>query len=578
MNPRIYLEHISRVFSIFDKSKWFIAKLYLCFIGTALLDLLGISLIGPFVLVIFDFDNVQGKYNFLSQIPQDLLSVYFSLCIIAVFLFRSFMVWVVNVFILDSIFNKQVELRGKVMFDLLEQDYSKRLEKTTGHYSRAMFAFTQQFVQSLINIFRIAAEALSILFIIILLIITNVQLFIIALLFTLLALGMTFFFISNRFIRYGEIKNEGQLKFSNAVNDGIFGIKEIKILGLAKFFQKKVVDGATQAASAEKKLYLFSIIPRYFIETIILSIICLILLFTMQTPGDPLSAISELSIFLVACLRLLPSINLVISCFNSINLDIDAIKILYAEFDKSFKSTRDQQNQKEHLNMTSDDEFRELIIRDLTFSYNEDEFIFKSSNLRILKGDFIGLVGKSGGGKTTLIDIMLGIRKPNAGDILYNENSIYSNLESWRSKVAYLPQEIFMINATIAENIALGQSLDEIDLEKVHDALDQAGLSKLIESTPGGVLAEVGERALKFSGGQRQRIALARAFFSGRKIFLFDESTSALDKPSSEKILNKIVNLSKTGATIILISHQEEMLNMCSRKIRIEDAQLHEVT
>lgn len=543
-----------------------------------MLDLVGISLIGPFALVIFDFDNVQQQYNFLSQIPQELLSIYFSIGIIIVFLFRSVMVWLVNIFILDSIFNKQVELRGKVMFDLLAQDYSKRLEKSTGHYSRAMFSFTQQFVQSLINIFRIGAEALSIVFIIILLIITNVQLFFIASLFTVFALGVSFLLISNRFIRYGEIKNEGQLKFSNAVNDGIYGIKEIKILGLSRFFQKKVIDGATQSASAEKKLYLYSIIPRYFIETIVLSIICLILIFTMQTSGDPMSAIPELSIFLVACLRLLPSINLVISCFNAINLDIDAIKILYTEYDESFKSIDVKQNQEEQLNQNSNEDFKEIDIQDLTFSYDADEFIFKNSNLKIHKGDFIGLVGQSGEGKTTLIDIMLGIRTPNSGDILINGESIYSNLASWRSKIAYLPQEIFMINATIAENVALGQSLDEIDFQKVNHSLEQAGLLELIESFPDGILAEVGERALKFSGGQRQRIALARAFFSGRKIFLFDESTSALDQASSEKILNEIVNLSKTGVTIILISHQEEMLNRCNRKILIRDTSLHEIT
>lgn len=570
---QIYRDHLFRVFAIFNKSNFFIARLYFCFLLMAALDLLGISLIGPFVVVIFDFTRIQQEYGLFKEVPQDQLAIFFSLIIVATFAIRTIGVWLVNAYILKVIFEKQVEVRGRIMHDLLAQEYSKRLEKSTGHYSRAMFSFTQSFVQSLINIFRIAAESTSVLFIIILLMFTNLNLFLVAFLFSSLTLGVMFYFFSQTFIKYGEIKNKGLLKFSNAVNEGVDGIKEIKILGLSKFFQDKVKEGATLSANAERRLYLYSIVPRYLIETALVCIICLILSISMRGAADPVETLSVLSIFLVACLRLLPSISMMISAFNGISLDLPAIKTLYNEF-----ITRDLFKSppviSESFKSSLISEIKSIEIKDLSFSYDTSGPILINANLKIDQGDFVGLVGQSGEGKTTLIDLILGIRKPIDGDILVNGYSIHSALESWRSKIAYLPQEIFIINGTVAENVALGIRKEEIDDLQVHNALNQAGLKTLIESLPDGIHTEAGDKGLKFSGGQRQRIALARAFFSERKIFLFDESTSALDQASSDQILDQIVNLASSGATVILISHNEKMLQKCNRRVRISNGEL----
>ena len=186
------------------------------------------------------------------------------------------------------------------------------------------------------------------------------------------------------------------------------------------------------------------------------------------------------------------------------------------------------------------------------------------------------MVGGSGEGKTTLIDLILGIQNPQQGEILVNGHSIHQNLDSLRAKIAYLPQEIFIIAGTIAENIALGVPKEKINLMEVEVALKKAGLSELIYSLPDRLFTEVGERGLKFSGGQRQRIALARAFLTHRQIFIFDESTSALDEQAAERILQQIYELSKTGVIIIFIAHNEEMLRKCNRKIRISNGSFEE--
>lgn len=187
------------------------------------------------------------------------------------------------------------------------------------------------------------------------------------------------------------------------------------------------------------------------------------------------------------------------------------------------------------------------------------------------------MVGESGEGKTTLVDLILAINLPQSGDIVVDNKSIYNNIDAWRASVAYLPQEIFLINGTVAENVALGTTLENINFEKAEQSIERAGLSSLINDLPDGLKTQIGERGLKFSGGQRQRIAIARAFFSDRNIFILDESTSALDQNSADRILDQILQISRTGSTVILISHNEEMLSNCNRKLRISNGKVFEI-
>ncbi|MDA7562980.1 ABC transporter ATP-binding protein/permease [Gammaproteobacteria bacterium] len=574
MNIRVYKDHINKIFEIFGKSRSYLALLFLSFVSLAALDLLGISLIGPFVLIFFDFERIQSEWGLFIGYDQKQLALYASVAIVFIFALRSVCVWAVNAFILNVTFNRQVELRAELIVHILEQDYSARLAKSTAHYTTTIFAHCGQFVQSTLNIFRISAESLSVVFIMGLLIFTDFKLFLTAFLFCGLIISLMLFFVSSKFIKFGEDKNRGLVKFSNAVTESVYGIKEIKILGLADFFKSKVIEGASLAAAAEKRLYLFSIVPRYLVETMLVTVICIILIVANYNNENVSETIAVLSIFLVAALRLLPSMSLIIAASNALSLDVDSIKKLHNELSSKPQISKTDKSAEDIEKFVS---FDQISFNNLSYHYEGEPNIFNGLDLKINNGDFIGLVGHSGEGKTTLIDLILGINIPQNGDITIDGKSIYENLESWRATVAYLPQEIFLVNGTIAENIALGRDIRDIDIAKVNKCIKKAGLAEVIDNLPEGLMTEIGERGLKFSGGQRQRIALARAFFSDRNIFLLDESTSALDKDSAERILNQISDLSQAGSTIILISHNEEMLSKCNRKLRISNGQISEI-
>ena len=576
MSIRLYLNFIKKLLKIFGKSNRYLILLFISFVLLALLDMLGISLIGPFVVVFFDFEKVQNEWGLFIGMDQRTLTIYASITIVSIFLIRTLVVWALNSFILGAIFQRQTELRSMLVEELLLSDYSLRLQKSTGNYSTAITSFCSRFAQSAINFFRILAESLSIIVIIGLLMFTDIKLFLIALFFAGSVFILMFFFFSRRFVEYGEAKNEGLFKFTNAVQEAVYGIKEIKILGLTQFFRNRVHDGAARVAFAEKRLYLYSIVPKYIIETMLVMIICMMLVVSSFSNNDPLDTIAILSVFLVAALRLLPSVSLIISAINSINLDIDSVNKLYDEIFNSRPIERSLLNPKKLKSQIGEFEFLE--IRNLEFSHKPSVNIFKDLTLRINKGDFIGLIGESGQGKTTLVDLLLGINKPAKGNILVDGKDINDDIDSWRSKVAYLPQETFLIAGNIYENIALGQDLKDINLDKVEESIEKAGLGNFIHELPDGLNTKISERGLNFSGGQRQRIALARAFYSDRQFFILDESTSALDKKASEKVIQQVSSFSKMGGTVIIISHNEKSLGLCSRKLRLVDGNIEELS
>ena len=529
----------------------------------------------PFIALFLDFERTVEAAPFLKAYTYEQVAIYSSIILIGIFMIRIVTAYIVNNFVLSVAFNRQVELRSSLIKAIHDQSYLERLNKTTGHYTAAIISFCTEYTSTAISMLRACAEIISVSFIIALLIITDWLLFFLtlALAGTVLIIAITFF--SKQFSMIGEVKNEGRRRFTDAVADSVNGLKEIKILKISDFFKEKVIEGAKVTASAEKKLYLYTIVPRYFIECLLVIIICGILVFSVLVNGGVMDTIATLTVFLVASVRLLPSLNAIFQNFNIINLEMDSVQKLYVELSQNMnllEASERAVNKDINFNYKN---FKNLNLSNLQFSYG-DKRVIKNLNLNVKRGDFIGLLGKSGEGKTTLVDLILGIHEPKSGEISVNGISIFENMESWRNNLAYLPQETFLINTSIAENIAIGEIIDSKIESKINDAINKAGLRHVIDDLENGIFTQIGEKGLMLSGGQRQRVSLARAFYKKRNIFIFDESTSALDAESATRILDHIYQMSLDGSTIILISHNESTLRRCSRKIRILDGQIVE--
>jgi len=202
------------------------------------------------------------------------------------------------------------------------------------------------------------------------------------------------------------------------------------------------------------------------------------------------------------------------------------------------------------------------------------QYSLEDISLQISSGESIGFIGASGSGKTTLIDVLLGLLSPSSGDIFLNGESIQENLTKWHSNVAYLPQQVFLIDSTLESNITLSAQCDE---SKLFSSLKQARLLDLAESLPDGVKTMIGENGVRLSGGQRQRVALARAFYHGRNVLVMDEATSALDAQVEREISDEIGRL-KGEKTLIIVAHRITTLKNCDRIYRLADGKIVECT
>ena len=280
-----------------------------------------------------------------------------------------------------------------------------------------------------------------------------------------------------------------------------------------------------------------------------------------------------ISLFGIAAIRLAPSANQIVSSIarirqgqNTVNILFDDINSLDLELNK-VSTTVDQDKYTE--------KFENLEFLDISFSYpNAPDIILNNMSLKICAGDAIGIVGLSGSGKSTLMDIILGLIEPTSGSIFYNSHKLVnSDITFLTSQIAYIPQDIFITDDTLRNNIALGTKSSEIDIDKIEKSLIFSKLSEVVDKLPSGVDTILGQRGRYFSGGQKQRVAIARAFYHDRNILLMDESTSSLDKKTESEVLEEIQRL-KGEKTIIVISHNMKVLEFCDRIYELNEGKL----
>jgi ABC-type multidrug transport system fused ATPase/permease subunit len=220
------------------------------------------------------------------------------------------------------------------------------------------------------------------------------------------------------------------------------------------------------------------------------------------------------------------------------------------------------------------EEFQILELKKVSFSYPDSKYnALENISLKINAGESIGFIGPSGSGKTTLLDALLGLFEPQEGVIEYNGRDIKNDLREWQSQVAYIPQQVFLIDGSLRHNVTLGIGEGDIDDNKLNESLRQARLSDLVEKLPEGVNTILGERGIRFSGGQRQRVAIARAFYHGRNILVMDEATSALDSATEKEIVNEIARLKETK-TMIVIAHRLTTLKHCDRIYKLQEGKI----
>jgi ABC-type bacteriocin/lantibiotic exporter with double-glycine peptidase domain len=281
-----------------------------------------------------------------------------------------------------------------------------------------------------------------------------------------------------------------------------------------------------------------------------------------------------LAIFGIAMTRVMPASNMITSFIVLLRYNKDGINKLHEHY---LSPSYDNKVMTKKIVISNENRFEKISFSNVGFSYDDKrDYVTQKLSFDIQAGEAIGFIGASGSGKTTIIDLMLGLLKPTNGSIKYNDNELSECLSTWWSQVAYIPQEILLIDESIRTNIVLEIDEKEVNDDKLKKALKQARLFDFISQLPDGIETKIGEHGVRFSGGQKQRIALARAFYHDREVLILDEATSSLDSATEKEIVDEVRYL-KGDKTLIIIAHRLTTLQYCDLIYEIEDGGIKNV-
>jgi len=566
-------------------SKIKLSLIFILFLVSGFLDIVSLALVGPFIAFAnepsaakqFIFWDYIDEYIFnLSAITNENVILLLGLIIIFTFLVKAITAYFIRLFIAKFSLRLECDLRSRLMKTYQNLPYLFHVTTNTASIIQCIYRYTSVFANGIVMpVLTLLAEIITILAILVLLSTTNILAVLSLLAITTLFITFYIVILKDKLYLMGKSVHEGEENIIKGIQQSFDGYKEISILGKKKYFYEIIKKNADRIFLMGSRFHAYQIMPRYLIELTMVTFIVFFVILLTKNATNTQNALPVLGIFVAASLRIIPSINQIVRSINQIKNSIYAASRLLSDLKEIDKFHKDRDlNIKE--NKDTFERFEELNIKSIDFSYpGTNDKAIKNISLNIKQGECIGIIGKTGSGKTTLIDIMLGFLNPSNGDILANNTPIKNDLKSWMSLTAYIPQSIFLIDDTIKKNIALGIEDSEIDLEMIKKSLSMSRLDSFVENLPEKIETVIGERGMRLSGGQRQRIALARAFYFQRQIIVMDEATSSLDNETEKEVIDSI-NRMKRKITMLVIAHRLSTVKNCDYIYKIEDGEIIE--
>ncbi len=548
------LQKIKKAFNILNKKEQ--KKLIFLLMGIIVLgfsEILGIGLIIPMINFFINPEYLQHEYilkikTFLGLDEAELLLL---VVVGGSILFLSKMVYAIVISYWQANINAGINVRlGRdVLEAYLKKKYSFHLKNNSSvllrNLNSEIVLFCYNFINPLISVFVEVCIIFSVLFVLFLVYPLPT---LVAVLFAFL-LGFTIYLlVSSRMKAYALQRTKYSDEYFKSSTDALNGIKEIQIYGKKDYFINRFYRSFWLYYKSHIKYQLAYSFPKYLIEATVLIAFLILIFFTISYQYKSQDILPILASLGVASVRILPSIVFINQNLSGAQYYAQSVEIVHDIVkDTSQESTTVQSKVAEQNAKISTEQ--------VDFGY-DDKKLFTQLSLKILPHQTTALVGESGSGKSTFVDLLMGLLEPQNGQILYGNTPITEeNISSFRQKIGYVPQQIFLYDATLAENIAFGVPIEEIDLQILEKAIKQAQLSEVVQSFHEGINTQIGDKGIRLSGGQRQRVGIARALYRQPEILIFDEATAALDNNTEVEVNKAIKNLQK-NVTIILVAHR----------------------
>ncbi len=528
----------------------------------AILDTIGVASILPFMAVLTNPNLIETNVilNSIFQTSvifgvktdqqfQFILGLFVFLFLVFSLFFKALTTFMQIRFVQMNEYN----ISKRLVEGYLKQPYEWFLNRHSADLGKTILSEVQQVVfRGMNSLIEFIARSVVTLGLLILLIIVDIQLALIVGILLGGSYAIVFYFVRKILIQFGRKNLKNNLARYTTVNEAFGGIKQIKVSGLEEIYVKNFSNYAYNYAKVQSCSLLISILPRYVLEIIAFGGILIIILYNIFQKGNFENSLPIISLFVFSGYRLMPALQQIYSSITQLSFIGPSLQNLSFEF-KNYK-TLNIINQNKNVIFFD----KKITLKNVKYNYpNSSKIILKNINLNIPAKSNVGIVGTTGSGKSTLIDIILGLLEPQNG-ILEVDGTIITkiNARSWQQTIGYVSQHIYLCDDTVLKNIAFGIEEKNINIETVRKVAKIANIHNfIINECPKKYQTKIGEQGIRLSGGQRQRIGIARALYNNPKVLILDEATSALDNKTEKAVMDSINNLRK-NMTIIIIAHR----------------------
>ena len=580
---------LGKVRAIFDrKQKWQLVGLgIMIFIG-GLLETLGVSAMIPVVQALLAPDELMGYIDRIPVVKNicDALSITTVKQVTMALLYGMMAIYVIkNLYILlltymqnTFITKNRNRMISRVMAEFLNRPYEKYLGADIPTVFRITDSDIPQTFSLILAMLQLASEVVvsCLIFMVLLLNDPGMTLFIIAV-FGLLTLFIVKVF-KPRLNRIGARNQAIQSRIAKWRIQATYGLKDVKVLNREEFYVRNYYETGKVGAEVARNYAVLNNMPRLLIETVFIVSVLGFLVVYINGGGDITAMVTTISAFAIAAVRVLPSVNRINTYITEIAYTQPSLDFVYDNLQEGMKTDamlaeRRAYSQVEKLKLD-----HQIELDHISFHYPDSEKnIFEDAHMIVPKGKSVGIIGTSGAGKSTIVDILLGLLHAQTGTITCDGVDIFKNYESWLAQIGYIPQSIYLIDESIRDNIAFGIDADKIDEKRIWEVLEEAQLKEFVEELPEGLDTTIGDRGVRLSGGQRQRIGIARALYNDPEILVFDEATSALDNDTEAAVM-EAVNSFHGRKTMIIIAHRLNTIEKCDMIYKVENMKLVETT
>jgi len=540
------------------------------------LEIIGLGLVLPLLELLTSSDGGGGTgVEFMSDLlgnpSQDRLELVLAIVVIAAFALRTLLTIVLRWWTLGFTLQSEARLSARLLDLYLRAPYRYHLRRNSAELVRTIeSAATDAFSRSIGPSVSVATEGAVIFGITIVLLVLQ----------PVIAIGTGLYFLVIVLVYQRIINRRAQAlgyeyqrlnaESYKAIQQPLGGVKEVIVTNRQPYFVDRLARNKNESAYVQRRFQFYAELPRQYLETAFIlggGLLALVLALTGEE-----DAVAVLGLFIAAGFRLLPTLYRFVSSTTTFRTGLASVEIVCADIEEL--ETAISAERPPATTSSIQPLRREVRVDHLSFSYGDPtHLVLDDVSLEVRRGESVAIVGTSGAGKSTLVDLMLGLHRPLRGTIEADGVDIFTDLEGWQGQIGLVPQDVYLLDASLRENVAFGVPEGEIDPGRVDEAIRRAQLETFVASLPEGLDTFTGERGVRISGGQRQRLGIARAFYSQPEVLVLDEATSALDNATEAELAATIAGLRGT-LTMIVIAHRLSTVKNCDRVLLLEHGRL----